>query len=86
MTHYIAMAGLHGCLPQFCCSAETYSQAVDILAEAIPLGKRRKAELKRTGSLELHLHGTTQYEGDGHEYCEIVECDCDDPTIHNDHP
>ena len=69
-THYIAMAGLHGYMPQYCASCETYADAVETLAEVHDLGRRRR--------LELNLRR------DGNEYCEITECDCDNPDVHND--
>jgi len=69
-SHYLALAGLHGCMCQ-------YSSAVDDLAQLHDLGRDRKRKLKRTGYLELNLHR------DGNEYCEITECDCDDPEVHN---
>lgn len=73
-THYIGMAGLHGCLPQTCNSYETYQDAVDSLASLHELGRARHQELERDGYLELNLN----------EYCEITECDCDTPNDHND--
>ena len=78
MTHYIGMAGLHGCLPQTCASYESVEAAADSLAETHGLGKRRTTALRRDLSLELNLHR------DGNEYAEIVECDCDDPAQHDD--
>ena len=77
-THYIGMAGLHGCLPQTCDVYETYQDAVDSLASIHELGKTRSAALKKHGYLELNLHR------DGNEYCEIEECDCDTPEVHSD--
>ena len=76
-THYIATAGLHGCLPNYCASHDDYESAVDDLASLHELGKTRTATLRRTGSLELNIHR------DGNEYCEITECDCADPDCHN---
>lgn len=76
--HYIAMAGLHGCLPQFCTSCETYQDAVETLADLHEIGRTRKATLKRTGYLELNIGR------DGNEYCEITTCTCSDPSVHDD--
>ncbi len=78
--HYIAMAGLHGYLPNYCASHETYDDAVEDLATTHDLGQRRRRELKREGYLELNL------KRDGNEYAEISECDCSDPACHNDNP
>lgn len=76
-THYIAMSGVHGCLPQYCASCDTIREAVDSLASVHDLGQNRQKRLRRDLHLELNRD-------DGAEYCEIVECDCDDPTTHND--
>jgi hypothetical protein len=76
--HYIAMAGLHGYLPQYCQSYDNYIDAVSGLAQLHEIGKSRSRELKKYSYLELNLHR------DGNEYCEIIECDCKTPEIHND--
>ena len=76
--HYIGMAGLHGYLPNYCGSYESYDAAVGGLAEMHDLGERRERALRRDGYLELSL------KRDGNEYCEIEECDCDDPARHDD--
>ena len=75
-THFIAMAGLHGCLPNFCASVDTLQEAVDCLADVHELGKARKADLKRSLYLEMKI------KRDGNEYCEIVQCDCEHPEDH----
>ncbi len=77
-THYIGGAGLHGCLYQTCGVYENYEDAVEGLASIHELGKNRKAQLKKDGYLELNL------KRDGNEYCEITECNCDNPEDHND--
>jgi len=77
-THFIGMAGLHGCLPQTCSTYDNYIDAVEGLACIHELGKNRTRQLKRDGYLELNLHR------DGNEYCEIEECYCDNPEQHND--
>ena len=76
--HYVGMAGLHGCLPNYCNSYDSYQDAVEDLASLHELGKGRKGQLKKNGYLELNLHR------DGNEYCEIEECNCEDPECHND--
>jgi hypothetical protein len=75
--HWIAMAGLHGCMPNYCGVHESYENAVGDLAALHELGKGRTRELKKNGYLELNIHR------DGNEYCEITECDCDNPEEHN---
>lgn len=77
-THYIAMAGLHGCIPASCEAYPTLDEAVDDLTSLHELGRNRKRELKRNLCLELNL------QRDGNEYCEIEECNCDEPEIHCD--
>ena len=76
--HYIAMAGIHGCIPQYCASFDTIRDAADELASIHELGKNRKRALQRDKYLELNL------QRDGNEYCEITECDCITPEVHND--
>lgn len=75
--HYVAIAGLHGCMPNACEAHETYNSAVDSMAELHELGKKRKAELKSDGYIELNLGR------DGNEYAEITPCDCNDINEHN---
>jgi len=77
--HYVAMAGLHGCMPIYKTVLDSYNDAVNNLSDLHELGRRRRQELKRDGYLELNLHR------DGNEYCEIVACDCDDPDSHGDY-
>ena len=76
--HFIAMAGLHGYLPQSCEVYDTYEDAVESLASLHELGKNRTRQLRKEGNLELNLHR------DGNEYCEIEECECSTPEIHSD--
>lgn len=78
MTHYIAMAGMHGCIPNTCHVHESYSEAVESLALMHDLGRERAHMLKRDSYLELSLRR------DGNEYAEIVECKCATPKVHND--
>lgn len=74
--HYVYGSGEHGCLydngPHY---AETLEQAVDRLAEIFELGRTRKAKLKREHYLEISRK-------DGASYCEITECNCDNPLDH----
>lgn len=76
-THYIAMSGSHGCLPDSCNAYETYDAAVDELASMFELGRTRKARLYTDRYLELGRN-------DGAEYCEIQSCQCDKPWEHCD--
>lgn len=77
--HYVYGSGEHGYLydngPQ---CAETLKDAVESLARTFNLGRTRKAQLKRGLYLELNPRR------DGADYCEITECDCDNPLDHQD--
>ena len=75
--HYVGMAGLHGYMPQYVGSFESHELDVESISQVHELGKRRTAELRRDGYIELNLHR------DGNEYCEISECDCNDIDSHN---
>lgn len=77
-THYIGMAGLHGYCPQTCDVYESAKAAAEGLASIHELGKARAARLRRDMYLELNLGR------DGNEYCEIMECNCDNPEDHSD--
>ena len=77
-THWIAMSGSHGCLPDSCNAYETYQDSVDSLAELFSLGRTRKARLFADRILELKPRI------DGAEYCEIVRCSCSSPWDHCD--
>jgi hypothetical protein len=78
-SHYVAMAGFHGCMPNVCESHDSYDDAVDSMASLHELGKKRTRELKKNGYIELNIHK------DGNEYAEITDCDCTDPDQHNDY-
>jgi hypothetical protein len=75
--HYIAMAGLHGFLPQTCEVFDTARDAADFLADVHELGKNRRAKLQSQKYLELNL------KRDGNEYAEIKLCECDNPDSHS---
>jgi hypothetical protein len=72
------MAGLHGYFPQTCDVYDSHDDAAAGLADIHGLGKHRRATLRRDGYLELNLRR------DGNEYCEILECECDDPMCHSE--
>ncbi len=77
--HYVAMAGLHGCMPQYCSGHEHYNDAVDDLIGLHEIEDSGEAlVLERDSSIELDIHEH------GNEYAEITECDCDDINVHND--
>jgi hypothetical protein len=75
-THYHAMSGSHGCMPDNNEVHATADSALDSLCSLFELSRRRRAELKRNWSIDLKP-------GDGAEYAEITECDepdCMDET------
>ena len=83
--HFIGMAGLHGCMPNYCGVYDTYDDAVDGLSDIHELGRGRRALLQQNSYLELRNDGDAfPFINDGNEYCEIVDCDCDTPEIHQD--
>ena len=63
---YAAMAGLHGCLPNYCEEYKRYDDAVEDLVNLHELTKEEKDELSRNAYLELEL------EKHGNAYCEVV--------------
>jgi hypothetical protein len=86
LKHWIAMSGSHGCLPDNCEVFETRKGAVDSLVSLFELGRTRAARLKKTGYLELTLSPIEQAQdvSFGADYCEITQCDCDNPLEHSD--
>ena len=76
-THFIAMSGTHGCLPDSCEVYDTHADAVEALAAMFELGRTRRTRLYAHRYLELRR-------ADGAEYCEITECDCATPEVHSD--
>lgn len=78
--HFIGMAGLHGCMPNYCDVYASYDDTVESLCQIHDLGKysRFRKELKRDGTVELNLHKH------GNEYAEVSECECNEPWIHSD--
>jgi hypothetical protein len=71
-THYIAMSGEHGCLPDNLEIHSSLRDAVDSMTAMFELSRRKAQELRRTGYLELTPK-------DGAAYVSINECDCQDP-------
>jgi len=64
---YIAMAGLHGYLPNYSEAYDTYEAAVEDLVDMNELEQADMETLRNTGYLELELHIH------GNEYCEITK-------------
>lgn len=79
--HFIAMSGLHGCLPDNCATYDSRADAAQSLIDLFELNPARKADydiefsIRDAGYAELRAeHGA--------QYCEIVECNCDHPENH----
>jgi hypothetical protein len=77
-THFIAMAGLYGCIPQCREAFPEIGQAAMYLAEIHELDEEQTAELEHTMQLELDVF---EY---GNDYCKIEPCNCHDPKVHSD--
>jgi hypothetical protein len=86
LPHYIAMSGQHGCLPDHCEVFESKKDAVQDLGQLFELGRTRAARLRKDSYLELTPNPIEERQGEdfGAEYCEITECDCDNPLVHSD--
>jgi hypothetical protein len=80
MKHYIGMAGLRGCIPNYCEVYPDRKSAIESLADLHELGQHSKfrQELRQTGTSYLNLHTH------GNEYMEIVDCDCNTPWEHSE--
>src|SRR5262245_13523191 len=76
-THFIAMGGIHGCLPDMCSAYSDLAAAVESLSDLYELTEEQTRELKDSQYLEL---GADQ----GGDYCEITECDCSKPWEHEE--
>ena len=80
MLHYIGMAGMTGCIPNYCQSHTHREHAIDDLVgmhDLEPFGEEHD---------NLVRDGFTLLPNDaGNEYCEVMACDCDTPEVHNDH-
>lgn len=77
-THIIAMAGIHGCMPNVCEVYESVADAVDSMAQIHELGRDRTRRLRRDCYLELNC------KRDGNEYIAITACNCAHPEEHSE--
>jgi len=84
--HYIAMSGMHGCLPDHCDVFESVEDATSDLVQLFQLGRIRENILRENLYLELKLTPIEENQGVefGADYCEIQTCTCDDPSVHSD--
>jgi len=80
-THFIAMAGLRGYLPNYCEVFPSGQAALESLIDLHELETdwNRRAELTSDWFVDLDIHEH------GNEYAEIVECNCPNPQEHSEH-
>ncbi|MBD3261582.1 MAG: hypothetical protein GF334_07870 [Candidatus Altiarchaeales archaeon] len=76
--HYIAMVGLYGCLPNSC---DVYKTKKDAIESIIFIQGTKRGYI---GNLRKHGYTDMDLNEFGNEYAEIIECDCDEPHIHQD--
>jgi hypothetical protein len=81
-THYIAMSGDHGCIPDYCSVHPDIDSAVSDLVDMFSLGRTRKARLKTERTIEL-VPGIGE-DDFGAQYCEVTTCHCDNPACHDE--
>ena len=77
MTHFIAMGGEHGCLPDNCASYRNLEDAISGLDNIYELSDKQKKELLLYSSTKLDRE-------QGGAYCEVSDCDCDSPWEHEE--
>lgn len=77
MKHYIAMGGLYGCLPDNCSAYKTKEDAIGGLNCIYELEDDQIKDLESSGHTNL-----TQEQGG--QYCEVLECDCNEPWEHDE--
>lgn len=78
-THYIAMSGSYGCIPDNVTTFEKRANAIKHIIDLfeLPVYGRKADHLRKTGYTDLG--------GDfGADYAEIVRCNCGHIEVHND--
>lgn len=80
--HYIAMSGIVGCLPDCCESFNRLNDAVEFLGDLWNDFRGVKSSLRKD---RIWYKPAIDSWAGSLDYCEIVECDCDNPEIHNDY-
>ena len=83
-THYIAMSGMRGCLPDFVHCSESLDEAISAVAEVHSLGRTRRARLREDRFITLDAGPIPNADPLGAEYVEIQSCNCGSPQIHGD--
>ncbi len=86
--HWVAHNALPGCLDDYQAAYPTEQSAIDGLCEMFELGRRRRAELKRTGSCsseEVRRGDDGRFYMPDYGYiASVSECDCWTPWAHNE--
>ena len=77
--HWIAGNGSIGCLYDNFQSFDTKRDAIESLVDLFYEFRGVKTNLQK-----YHIHYFDNSANAGADYCEIVECYCDNPDIHND--
>ena len=77
MKHFIAMGGEFGCMPDNCSTCRSFEGAVSTLDTIYELSETQVKYLKAIGIAYL-----TREQGGA--YCDVSECDCDTPWIHDE--
>jgi hypothetical protein len=84
MAHYIAMSGMHGCLPDWRWLAaderDAVEASVDMFSDLLTAETEGAFRRALADGGYASLAGTDA----GADYVEIVSCDCDDPSQHEE--
>lgn len=76
--HWIGMAGLSGCMPNYCGVYDTKCDAARSLATMHEEARGTFKRLMRDGYAALDLAR------DGNEYAEMIDCSCTTPEVHEE--
>jgi hypothetical protein len=76
--HFIAMGGEYGCMPDNCQAYYSPEDAVDGLNNIYELSEQQLVELTDNWITYLARE-------QGGAYCEISDCDCDEPWSHSEY-
>jgi len=83
-THYIAMAGLRGTMPNYCSVHPDIYGAVDSLLQICDPHSRKARLVEIERDLHDYHYVDLDLRTDGNEYAEITTCDCNTPWIHDE--
>lgn len=83
-THWIAMGGFHGCLPDFCTACSTKEAAIETLVDLLAYEEDSPTEEEVRDALNEFEIATFERYPVTADYAEIRECNCDNPSVHCD--